>query len=81
MTKKRATVFLKDRFGEKPLYLLNLNNKYIAFSSDISSFLTLNEFNPVINENAASSFFKRGWIASSYCIWNDIIKNKTGKFS
>ncbi len=77
--KKKGEILLaRDRLGEKPLYVLNLENKFISFSSEIVSFNYLDYFTPEINLQAAYGYFKRGWIPSSECIWKNIIKIKPG---
>ena len=72
--KNKEISLVRDRFGEKPLYLLNLKNKLFAFASEISSFKYIKEFSPIVNEAAASCFFKRGWIAAPLSIWENITK-------
>ena len=79
--RKTKNIFLvRDRHGEKPLYLLNLNNKYYAFASEISAFYHIKEFEPKINFEALSCYFKRGWIAAPFSIWENITKILPGNY-
>ncbi len=72
---KDESIFLvRDRLGEKPLYLLNLENKFFAFASEINAFYKIKGFRPKINLDALSCYFKRGWIASPLSIWENVSK-------
>ena len=73
--KKNKSVFLvRDRHGEKPLYLLNLSKNFFAFASEIHAFYNIKKFKPTINKEALSCYFKRGWIAAPLSIWNNVTK-------
>lgn len=83
---------VRDRLGEKPLYLLEQKSKFYAFASEISAFYKVKEFKPEINKDALSCYFKRGWIAAPLSIWNNVSKilpgnivkleiNKNGHYS
>ena len=73
--KKNQNIFLvRDRLGEKPLYLLKLNDHFFAFASELSAFYKIDEFDPSFNKDAMSCYFKRGWIAAPLSIWNNISK-------
>ena len=68
-------IFLvRDRHGEKPLYLLNLSENFFAFASEIHAFYNIKNFKPTINKEALSCYFKRGWIAAPLSIWNNVTK-------
>ncbi len=73
--KSNKNIYLvRDRYGEKPLYFLNLNNKFFAFASEIKAFIHISKFVPNLNISALSSYFKRGWIAAPLSIWNNVTK-------
>ena len=79
--RKNKSVFLiRDRHGEKPLYILNLKNKFFAFASEVSAFYHINDFNPEINQQGLSCYFKRGWIAAPLSIWNNVTKVLPGSY-
>ena len=79
--KKNKNIFLvRDRIGEKPLYLLKLKDHFFAFASELSSFYNIGEFEPSFNKDAMSCFFKRGWIAAPLSIWNNVSKVLPGNF-
>ncbi len=89
--KTRDVFLVRDRHGEKPLYILNFQEKFFAFSSEISAFKNIRSFEPQINMDALSCYFKRGWIAAPLSIWNNVtkvmpghiiklIKNKNGNY-
>lgn len=79
--KKEKSVYLvRDLHGEKPLYFLNLNNKYFSFASEINAFYHIRDFKPEINQEALSCFFKRGWIAAPLAIWKNVSKIMPGTF-
>ena len=53
---KEHKIFLaRDFFGIKPLYYLK-KDEVIAFSSEIKSFLTLNNFKPEVNDSAVFNY-------------------------
>lgn len=47
---------VRDRFGIKPLYILN-NNEYFAFSSEMKSFKALENFSFELDEDGLSEYF------------------------
>ncbi len=83
--KKTKDVFLvRDRFGEKPLYLLERQNSTFAFASEIISFDKVPNFKPILSIEGASNFFHRGCIAAPFSIWKNVTKLLPGsiyKFS
>ena len=55
--KKNKKIYLiRDRFGEKPLYLLNLKNGIFAFASESSPFSFIPGFTQDLDLNAVSSY-------------------------
>lgn len=77
-SKDESIYLVRDRHGEKPLYLLNLESKFFAFASEISAFYNIKKFKPQLNIDALSCYFKRGWIAAPLSIWNNITKVMPG---
>lgn len=52
---KQKVFIARDRFGIKPMYIYE-NHSMVAFSSEIKSFLPLDEFNAVLNESLLDEF-------------------------
>ena len=69
---------IRDRYGEKPLYYLNLKNGSFAFASEISSFEHIPEFSPSLDLNAAACFFQRGYVGAPLSIWQNVKKVMPG---
>lgn len=77
--RKNKKIFLiRDRYGEKPLYLLELKNNVFAFASEISSFSKIPSFSPSIDLNSMACFFQRGYIAAPLSIWKNVKKIMPG---
>ncbi len=72
--KDETISLVRDRFGEKPLYLLNIDSKFFAFASEINAFYHIKDFKPKISLDAMSCYFKRGWIAAPLSIWENVSK-------
>ena len=77
----KKIILVRDRFGEKPLYLLNLKDGFFAFSSEISSFESISNYSPVIEEKAVSCFFQRGYIPAPLSIWKNVEKIMPGTYT
>ena len=54
--KKSELILVRDFFGIKPLYYWTKEDKIIAFSSEIKSFLGLAEFKPEVNDGAVYNY-------------------------
>lgn len=55
--KERSELILvRDFFGIKPLYYFTKEDKIVAFSSEIKSFLSLAEFKPEVNDMAVFNY-------------------------
>ena len=78
--KNKDIYLVRDRHGEKPLYVLNLKNNLFAFASEISAFYHIPNFEPQINDEGLACFFKRGWIAAPLSIWNNLSKVLPGNY-
>ena len=79
--KNKKIYLIRDRYGEKPLYLLDLKNGKFAFSSDIASFSFVPGFSPNLDLKAASCFFQRGYIAAPMSIWKNVKKIMPGSIT
>ena len=77
--KKNKKIYLiRDRYGEKPLYLLNLKNGIFAFASEISSFSFMPGFSPDLDLRAVSCYFQRGYIGAPLSIFKNVQKIMPG---
>ena len=72
--KKDKTLKLaRDRFGEKPLYYTNQNNKFL-FASELSAFKCIGEFNKILNYNSIQHFLNYSYIPSPLTIYKNVYK-------
>ena len=76
--KTKKLNLVRDRFGEKPLYLLTLKNNIFAFASEIVSFNSLNSFTPSLDTSGLACFFNRGYISAPLSIWEGVEKIMPG---
>ena len=72
--KNKEINLIRDRYGEKPLYLLKLKNQIFAFSSDIIAFSDIKEFSLSLDLQGLACFFQRGYIAAPLSIWKNVKK-------
>ena len=91
---KKELIICRDRYGEKPLYwgVLNPNVKFhqlvssetrkpiLIFSSEISSFQSIDGINLTLSEEAKSIYFSYGFITSPYSIYKNIFQLKPGSY-
>lgn len=79
--RKEQTLFLaRDRVGEKPLYYGYLPNGAFVFASDLNSIKALDGFTNAINRGVLQNYFRYGYIAAPYSIYENIYKLQPGKF-
>ena len=79
--RKEQTLFLaRDRVGEKPLYYGYLPSGAFVFGSDLNSIKTLDGFSNEINRGVLQDYFRYGYIAAPYSIYENIYKLQPGKF-
>ncbi len=76
--KNKKIYLIRDRYGEKPLYLLNLQKGIFAFASEISAFKNIPGFSPNLDLRAASCYFQRGYIGAPLSIWENVQKIMPG---
>lgn len=72
---KQQLVLVRDFFGEKPLYYMEQNQKFI-WASELKSILTILEQKPSLNRKALSLYFQLTYIPAPYTIYNSIKKLK-----
>lgn len=80
--KREQTLFLaRDRVGEKPLYygFTGKNNNCFAFASDLNSIVALEGFKNPINTRVLENYFRYGYIAAPYSVYENIWKLEPGK--
>lgn len=53
---KQKLILVRDFFGIKPLYYFKKGDKIVAFSSEIKSFIPLQEFRPEVNDSAVFNY-------------------------
>lgn len=79
--KKERTLFLaRDRVGEKPLYYGFVGKKRFVFASDLNSIAALDGFDNAVNRCVLNNYFRYGYIAAPYTIYEDIFKLEPGKY-
>jgi asparagine synthase (glutamine-hydrolysing) len=67
-----ARLFLaRDRVGEKPLFLLNDNEKTF-FASSINALLVYDENSPYVNSDAISCYLSHSFIPATHTVWQGI---------
>lgn len=82
--RKEQTLFLiRDRVGEKPLYYgfvgENAENRRFVFASDLNSIVSLEDFQNPINTDVLENYFRYGYIAAPYSVYQNIWKLQPGK--
>jgi len=72
-------ILCRDRTGVKPLYYALMPN-LILFGSELKSLIAHPSFEKKIDFNSLGSFFRRGWIAAPYTIFESTYKVKPGYY-
>ena len=79
--KEEHTLMLaRDRVGEKPLYYGFVDNHRFVFASDLNAIASLDGFNNPINTKVLGHYFRYGYIAAPYSIYENIYKLQPGKY-
>ena len=79
--KKEHALFLaRDRVGEKPLFYGFVGDKHFVFASDLNSIAALDGFDNPINTRVLEDYFRYGYIAAPYSIYENIYKLQPGKW-
>jgi len=76
---KNKVIFCRDRAGVKPFYYSILPD-IILFGSELKSLMAHPSFQKKIDINSLSSFFRRGWIAAPYSVFESTFKLKPGHY-
>lgn len=78
--KERVLSMARDRVGEKPLYYGFINNDRFIFASDLNSIAAVDGFENPINTGVLGNYFRYGYIAAPYSIYENIYKLQPGKY-
>lgn len=79
--KKEQMLFLaRDRVGEKPLFYGFVRGTHFVFGSDLNSIAALDGFDNPINTRVLKDYFRYGYIAAPYSIYENIYKLQPGKY-
>lgn len=70
---KNKIFHIRDKSGEKPLYIA-LNKNFYSFASDPIIFMNLPNFNKKISNTALSNFLKHNYIPNPYTIFTNSYK-------
>lgn len=70
----------RDRVGEKPLYYGFVRKDRFVFASDLNSITALDGFDNAVNTEVLQDYFRYGYIAAPYSIYEGIWKLKPGTY-
>lgn len=76
---KNKVIFCRDRAGVKPFYYFFSDN-LILFGSELKALMAHSSFRKTINYDSLGLFFRRGWIAAPYTIFDSTFKLKPGHY-
>ena len=77
---EQMLLLARDRVGEKPLYYGFVEGHRFVFASDLNSIAALEGFNNPINLHVLENYFRYGYIAAPYAIYENIYKLQPGKY-
>ena len=77
---EHSLLLVRDRVGEKPLYFGFVGDSRFVFASDLNSITALDGFNNQINTHAMEGYFRYGYIAAPYSIYERIYKLQPGTY-
>ncbi len=78
--KERMLLLARDRIGEKPLFYGFTGGNKFVFASDLNSIAALDSFDNPINTRVLEDYFRYGYIAAPYSIYENIYKLQPGKW-
>ena len=78
--KEHVLLLARDRVGEKPLYYGFVGDSKFVFASDLNSIAALDHFSNPINTRVMENYFRYGYIAAPYSIYENIYKLQPGKY-
>lgn len=70
----------RDRMGEKPLYLAEING-YLFFASELRAFLPIPGFEPRVSGTATAAYLRDGYIPGALSIYEGIYKLGPGQIA
>lgn len=73
-TVEHKLIVARDPFGIKPLYYWKKENRIVAFSSEVKSFLTLKGFKPEVNDAAVVNFLSYQYNPLSETFFKNVFK-------
>lgn len=77
---EQALLLARDRVGEKPLYYGFVGDGGFVFASDLNSIAALDRFTNPINTGVLENYFRYGYIAGPYSVYENIYKLQPGKY-
>ena len=77
---ERTLLLVRDRVGEKPLYYGFVGDSQFVFASDLNSIAALDNFRNPINTEVLENYFRYGYIAAPYSVYENIYKLQPGKY-
>lgn len=77
---EHVLLLARDRVGEKPLYYGFVGGAKFVFASDLNSIAALDHFTNPINTGVMENYFRYGYIAAPYSIYENIYKLQPGKY-
>ena len=77
---ERTLLLARDRVGEKPLYYGFVEGQRFVFASDLNSIAALESFNNPVNVHVLENYFRYGYIAAPYSIYENIYTLQPGKW-
>lgn len=75
--KQRELILVRDRFGEKPIYYGLLADTFV-FASELKALRALPSKNFVVDERAACSMLRHGYVPAPYSIYEGVFKLPPG---
>jgi len=76
---KNKVIFCRDRAGVKPFYYY-VSDSLILFASEFKALMAHPSFKKTLNYDSLALFFRRGWIAAPYTIFDSTFKLKPGHY-
>ncbi|MCM1124528.1 MAG: asparagine synthase (glutamine-hydrolyzing) [Eubacterium sp.] len=78
--KEHMLLLARDRVGEKPLFYGFVGENKFVFASDLNSIAALDGFENPINTRVLRDYFRYGYIAAPYSIYENIYKLQPGRW-
>lgn len=73
-------VVARDRFGKKPLYYAPVDNRYLAFASELKCLFALPHFRPAISRASTREYFSLGYVPGPATIYEGVYKLPPGHY-